>query len=145
MTENKSFMYNFIKYLFLFIAGGFTYFYIEIYYRGFSHYSMIICAGLAFVICGRLGNLFAKRMSFVSQMLLSCLIITILEFITGFIVNVKLGMQVWDYSGLPYNFMGQICLFYSMLWLVLSIICILTHDFICWLIFDEEKPSYRLI
>lgn len=145
MKETNPFIYNFMKYLFLFIAGGYTYFYMEIFSRGYSHYSMIICAGTAFIICGSLGRLFKKRMSFISQMLLSCLVITLLEFITGYIVNIRLGMNVWDYSGLPYNFMGQICLFYSLLWLSLSIICILVYDFICWLIFDEEKPHYHLI
>ncbi len=137
--------YNFIKYLFLFIAGGFTYFYMEIYYRGYSHVSMIICAGLAFILCGSIPKILPRRVSFVTQMLLSCGIITLLEFITGYVVNIRLGMHVWDYSELPFNFMGQICLFYSLLWLALSILCILVHDIICWLIFDEEKPSYHIL
>lgn len=145
MQENNALSYNIFKFLFLFIAGGFTYFYMEISFRGYSHYSMIICAGLAFVICGSLNHIFHKRISFISQMVLSCLVITILEFITGYIVNIQFGMNVWDYSGLPYNFMGQICLFYSLLWLILSILCILVYDFICWCIFDEEKPHYRFI
>lgn len=145
MKDTNPFFYNFYKYLFLFITGGFAYFYMEIAFRGYSHYSMIICAGLAFIICGSTKKLFKKRISFVSQMIFSCLVITLLEFITGYIVNIRLGMNVWDYSDLPYNFMGQICLFYSLLWLSLSIICILIHDFICWFIFDEEKPHYRLI
>lgn len=145
MKDTNPFFYNLYKYLFLFIAGGFTYFYMEIAFRGYSHYSMIICAGLAFIICGSLKELFKKRISFVSQMIFSCLVITLLEFITGYIVNIRLGMNVWDYSGLPYNLMGQICLFYSLLWLSLSIICILIYDAICWFIFDEEKPHYHLI
>lgn len=145
MKDTNIFSYNFMKYLFLFILGGFAYFYMEIYYRGFSHFSMIICAGLAFIISGSLNHIFKQRISLVVQMLITCFIITILEFITGYIVNIKLGMNVWDYSGLPYNFMGQICLFYSMLWLVLSIICILAYDLTNWLIFDEEKPHYRLL
>lgn len=131
------------KNLFLFLLGGFFYFYLEIYYRGYSHYSMIICAGIAFILCGNLKNIFHHKISFVSQMLISCIIITSLEFITGYIFNIKLHMHVWDYSGLPYNFMGQICLFYSLLWLSLSVLCIIVYDVICWLVFDEDKPVFH--
>ena len=46
-------------------------------------------------------------------MVLSSVIITVLELITGLIVNVWLRMDIWDYSNLPYNFKGQICLLYS--------------------------------
>ncbi|MGN0437263.1 MAG: hypothetical protein ACI4F4_01985 [Lachnospiraceae bacterium] len=145
MNTTNPFFYHLYKNLFLFIAGGFTYFYIEIAFRGYSHYSMIICAGLAFIICGNLKKIFKRNISFVTQMLLSCVVITTLEFITGYIVNIKLKMNVWDYSGLPYNFMGQICLFYSLLWLCLSIICILMYDFICYYIFDEAPPHYHII
>lgn len=137
MKQTNPIYYYLIKNLFLFIAGGFTYFYMEIVFRGYSHFSMIICAGLAFLICGNLKTIFHHRVSFVTQMILSCITITILEFITGYIVNIKLHMNVWDYSYLPYNFMGQICLFYSLLWLCLSILCILMYNFICRFIFDE--------
>lgn len=136
---------NFIKHLFLFILGGFTYFYMEIAFRGYSHYSMILCAGLAFILCGSLRKLFKNKISFVSQMILSCLIITILEFITGYIVNIRFQMNVWDYSNLPYNFMGQVCLFYSLLWLCLSILCILIYDITCHFIFDEVMPHYHIL
>lgn len=133
------------KYLFLFIAGGFSYFYMEILYRGYSHYSMIICAGLAFILSGSIRSLFHNRLSFVAQMLSSCLIITLLEFITGYIVNIRLNQNVWDYSSLPYNFMGQICLVYSLLWLCISVLCIILYNVICHYIFDDEIPKYRIL
>lgn len=131
------------KYLFLFLLGGFTYFYIEILFRGYSHFSMIICGGLAFVLCGAINQVAPIRISLITQMILSACIITLLEFITGYIVNIQLGWGVWDYSELPYNLYGQICLAYSLIWLVLSLICILADDFIRWKLFDEEKMSYK--
>lgn len=145
MSDKKIISHKVIKYLFLFILGGFSYFYMEIYYRGYSHFSMILCAGLAFIICGKLKHLFHRQIPLVGQMLLSCIIITVLEFITGFIVNIVFKLDVWDYSNLPYNFLGQVCLIYSLLWLGLSLICIFIHDIVCWLVFDEEKPHYRLL
>lgn len=133
----------FMKYLFLFLIGGFSYFYIEILFRGFSHFSMIICGGLAFLLCGAMNQLTHFKLSIISQMILSMIIITILEFITGFIVNILLDWNVWDYSGMPFNFLGQICLAYSLIWLVLSLICIFGDDLIRWKIFDEAKPIYK--
>ena len=70
------------------------------------------------------------KMSFVSQMVLSTFIITGLELITGLIVNVWLGWDIWDYSDLPYNFKGQICLLYSVLWFFASSVAIVMDDFL---------------
>ena len=134
-----------LKYLFLFLIGGFAYFYLEILFRGYSHFSMIICGGLAFVLCGVLNQATHFHMNLLTQMVLSAIIITFLEFITGYIVNMKLHWNVWDYSQLPYNLYGQVCVLYSCLWFVLSLVCIFADDMIRWLIFDEEPPRYHLI
>ena len=136
---------NIIKYIFLFIIGGFSYFYIEILFRGFSHFSMIICGGLAFILCGALNQFTHFKLSVITQMLISSIIITLLEFITGYIVNIRLHWNVWDYSSLPYNYHGQICAAYSFVWMLLSIVCIIVDDLIRWKIFDEEKPHYKLL
>ncbi|MDO5155887.1 MAG: hypothetical protein Q4D51_07965 [Eubacteriales bacterium] len=135
-----SFLY---KYLFLFLVGGFSYFYMEIIYRGFSHFSMIICGGLALIFCGLLNQSPNRKLPLTVQMVLSALIITGLEFITGYIVNMKYHLNVWDYSNMPYNLYGQICIAFSSLWLVLSLIGIFLDDFIRWKVFDEEKPNYK--
>jgi len=143
-STNKSshLLFSFYKYLFLFLLGGFTYFYIEILFRGYSHFSMIICGGLAFIFCGLINQLCTFKISIITQMLLSSIIITVLEFITGYIVNIQLGWNVWDYSGLPYNLYGQICLAYSFIWMILSLVCIFMDDLIRWKLFDEKKMEY---
>ncbi len=41
-------------------------------------------------------------------------VITCVELLTGLIAN--RNFTVWDYRQLPANFMGQICLPYSLLW-----------------------------
>lgn len=81
-------------------------FLLEVLVRGYSHYSMFLCGGACFLCCGLLNENMKIKMSFISQMVLSALIITALEFITGLIVNIWLKMDIWDYSQLPYNFMG---------------------------------------
>ena len=42
------------------------------------------------------------------------LIVTAYEFTVGLIVNVKLGWDIWDYSSIPFNILGQICPIYTM-------------------------------
>lgn len=78
-------------------------------------------------------------------MVLSSVIITVLELITGLIVNVWLRMDIWDYSNLPYNFKGQICLLYSFFWFLVSSVAIVMDDFLRYKLFDEEKPHYKFL
>ena len=111
---------NFLRYMLLFLLGGFSYCIIEILSRGYSHISMLIAGGICFVLIGNL-NRKRKDMSLVGQMFLSAFIITGIELVTGLIVNVWLDLEVWDYSDLPYNFMGQICLLYTNVWFILSV------------------------
>ncbi len=143
-NNRHPFSFHLYKYLFLFLVGGFTYFYIEILFRGYSHFSMIICGGLAFILCGAINQLMHFRISLVSQMILSSIIITGLEFVTGYLVNIRLHWNVWDYSKMPYNLHGQICAAYSAIWLILSLVCIFVDDLIRWKIFDEERARYYI-
>ena len=70
-------------------------------------------------------------------------IITGVEFVTGLIVNVWLGLKVWDYSNLPYNVLGQICLLYVFIWFFLSPLAIISDDYLRYLLMGEKKPRYR--
>lgn len=134
---------TFFKYLSLFLTGGMVYYFLEIFTRDYSHYSMIICGGLCMIACGGLNQMFS-RMPIPLQMILSSGIITLFEFVTGVIVNLIFHVGVWDYSYLPYNVMGQICLPYSVLWMFLSLIIIFVDDGIRHFLFGEELPEYRL-
>ncbi len=133
-----------IKYLFLFFAGGIGYYYLEILYRGSSHYSMLICGGLCFIFIGGLNEQTYFSFSFLEQMLLGAIIITTLELFTGILVNRVLHLNVWNYDGLPLNFLGQICLSYSILWFFLSAIIIVLDDFLRSFFFLEAFPIYFL-
>ncbi len=148
MREEMCFMsllYNrTLKYTLLFLMGGFAYGGIEILFRGYSHISMFIAGGICFILVGLQNEVFPREMSLISQMFLSSLIITAVELLIGLIVNVWLKMNVWDYSDLPYNFMGQICLLYSNLWFFLSLIGILADDYLRYFLLKEEKPHYKI-
>lgn len=134
----------FFKYLTIFLTGGMVYYFMEIFTRNYSHYSMIICGGFCTVLCGAI-NQIKRDIGIIWQMIISSIIITLLEFITGYIVNIKLKIGVWDYSYLPLNIMGQVCLIYSMLWMVLSVVIIFVDDGIRHFLYNEELPLYKII
>lgn len=133
------------KYIFLFLLGGETYYFIETLWRGYSHWTMFILGAICFVTIGLINNIISWNLKFELQCIIGSIIITTLEFITGCIVNIKLGWNVWDYSDLPLNILGQICLPFSLIWLVLSGLIIVLDDYIRYKVFDERKPYYKSI
>lgn len=134
----------FLKYLFLFIVGGAVYYSLEMLFRGYSHYSMAILGGICFIACGLLNELLSWDTSLLLQGLIGSGIITVLEFLTGVLVNMILHLNVWDYSNTPLNVLGQICLPFSLLWVIIAIGAIILDDYIRYCFFDEEKPRYKL-
>ena len=116
------------------VLGGLLYVLIELFWRGHSHWTMAVLGGVCFVAIGLLNEIWSQ-MPMLLQMALGALIVTAAELVTGLIVNVWLDWQVWDYSGLPFNFLGQICLPFTAAWFVLSGVAIVVED---WLhtIFD---------
>lgn len=131
------------KYLFLFWFGGSTYATLEVLWRGYSHWTMVLLAGTVFVVIGLLNEIWTWNTHFLIQATVATFIATVAEFICGAIVNVFLGWNVWDYSDLPGNFMGQICPQFTVLWFFISVIAIVLDDYIRWKFFYEEKPHYR--
>lgn len=133
-----------LKLIILFIIGGTIYVSLELLFRGRSHISMFILGGFCFVLIGGINNYISWEMSLILQMIIGAVVITTLEFITGYIVNIKLGLNVWDYSNQPFNIMGQICLSFSFLWMLISLIAIVLDDYLRYWIFKEKKPKYHL-
>jgi len=134
-----------IKASILFLFGGIFYYMTEIIVRGYSHWTMFIAGGLIFLLIGIENQRIRWEWALTSQMFLSCLTITICEFITGLIVNVWLGLDVWSYADKPYNLLGQICLLNSVLWFFYSLIGILADDYLRYWLFKEEKPHYKIL
>ena len=133
----------FLKYLTLFLVGGALYYALEVLFRGYSFLAMAGCGGLCFIICGVL-NEKDRCMTLVLQMAIAACGITAIEFIFGLILNVWLGLGMWDYSNMPGNILGQICPQFMVLWFFLSAVGIFLDDLIRWRIFGEEKPQYHL-
>ncbi len=133
-----------MKLLMLFCYGGCLYTIVALLFRGNSHWTMFILGGLCFLLVGGIDEVFGN-MPLIAQMGISAVIITVLEFICGCIVNLWLDMDVWNYTRLPFNILGQVCLIFTVAWFFLSLVGIVTDDFLRWKLFEEEKPKYRII
>ena len=134
-----------LKYYTLGTLGGTVYVFIELMWRGYSHWSMFLLGGVCFIALGLINEVIPWEMPLTAQMFIGCVIITSLEFITGCIVNLWLGWNVWDYSDLPYNLLGQISVASSIGWYFLSAVGIVLDDWLRYIFFGEEKPRYTII
>lgn len=112
---------NFEKYLFLFCFGGLGYGLIEIAFRGYTHWSMIITGGSAF-LCLYIINKTFENVSNHKKALAGALVITTLELTVGLVVNKTFNLAVWDYTNTPVNFLGVISLPFCVCWYVISFI-----------------------
>ena len=126
-------------------VGGALYIVIELLWRGYSHWTMFILGGICFFYIGLINEEFTWDMPLVKQMFIGAIVITMWEFLFGIIVNGVYNLNVWDYSNMPFNFLGQICLPYSILWFFISLPAIVLDDYLRHWLFGEEKPHYRLI
>lgn len=130
---------EFFEYLSVYIIGALGYGALEILWRGYTHYTMLMAGGLCFLIIYLIANY--SREGLLKKGIMCAAIITTVEHLTGCIVNIGLGMNVWNYSSLPYNLLGQICLYYSGLWLALSFPAMLLSR-ILHLVFRRLERNY---
>jgi uncharacterized membrane protein len=108
------------EYTTVYMIGAVSYSVLEILWRGFTHWTMAITGGICFLIF-HVANIRITRLRLWGRCLVGCIIITIIEFLAGCTINKILHLNVWDYSGYPFNLWGQICLGYSALWFFLGI------------------------
>ena len=134
---------NALKMIVLLIIGGTIYFYIETLWRGYSHWTMALVGGICFIAIGAINEYIPWKMGIVQQSLIGACMVTVIEFIAGLILNVWLSLAIWDYSNLPFNIMGQICLPFFFAWIFA--VAIIVDDYLRYWLFKEERPHYQLI
>lgn len=111
----------------VFLFGAFVYGSFEILWRGYTHPSMLLLGGLCFSLI-----YFLEKDTFLSdrrifKYFMYALIITFAEFFFGLFLNILLGLDIWDYSDIPLNILGQICVPFYFLWVLLSVV----SSFVC--------------
>ncbi len=117
------------KEIIIFLIFGFLYICLELLYRGHTHISMFFVGGLCGVLIGLINDN-TPDMPLFYQCVLGTTIVTLIEFISGCYLNIYLGLGVWDYSHMPFNFLGQVCLPFSIIWMFLSIPVIYLDDYL---------------
>ena len=127
---------NTIKDIILFVIFGLLYCGLEILWRGYTHPSMFVVGGICYLLVGLINEI-TPEMPMWLQCLLSAIIITIIEFLSGCILNLWLGLGVWNYINMPLNLLGQVCLPFSVAWFFLSYIAIKLDDWLRRILFHE--------
>lgn len=132
----------FIKQIVIFGIFGAIYYGLEILYDGTSHWGMFVCAGLT----GNAASFIIKHyknLKIIKKAVIITSVILILELISGYILNIYLKLNVWDYSLLPYNLKGQICLSFGLIWFfVFSPLILWLEPTIKWIMFNGKKPPH---
>lgn len=114
-------MYNFLWYFVIFSFLGWC---MEVAYhavccgdfsnRGFLNGPVCPIYGFGAVLLILLLRPFSK--SLLLLFVFAVLITSTLEFLTGYVLEKSFNMKWWDYSGIPFNIKGYICLKFSLAW-----------------------------
>lgn len=104
----------------VFFIGALGYGVVEVWFRGYTHWTMLVTGGCCFLFLYMINERF-KNFNLWEKCLIGTMVITTAEFLVGCVVNLWLGWNVWDYSNFRINLWGQICLPFSVLWFFVSI------------------------
>ena len=129
----------------MFSFGGLAYGLLEIIWRGQTHISMFFVGGLCFLLITLIDGAELFGGAILLEAPVCALTVTAIELVSGLIVNVGMDLSVWDYSSLPLNLWGQICLPFSAMWLALSVPAIFAGRILGRVVFCEPLPDFRLL
>lgn len=116
-------------YVVIFTIGAVGYCLLELLWRGRTHPSMALAGGMSFCLISVI-QAKLKPLKFIYRCITSGLGITTIELAFGSIFNLWLKQSVWDYTTVPFNLLGQVCLTYTVLWCILSAPMLILTDII---------------
>jgi len=134
-----------MKNLILAAFGGITYAALELLCRGHTHWTMILMGGICFLMIGGINEYIPWEMPLLKQSLIGAALVTAAEFVAGCILNLWLGLGIWDYGGQWGNIFGQICPLFSLIWIGVSMAAIVLDDWLRYLLWGEEWPHYKFL
>lgn len=130
-----------VQQLIIFGIFGAAYYGLEILYDGTSHWGMFVCAGLTGNAASYLISRH-RRSKMIKKSVIITGVILLLELISGYILNIYLELNVWDYTLLPYNLHGQICVQFALIWFfIFSPLILWMVPAIKWTLFGDKKPK----
>lgn len=104
----------------VYAIGSIGYRFIEVLWRGRTHWTMGVVGGICFLLM-YISDFLLKNMRLAVKALISAASVTTVEFFSGLLINRVFCLGVWDYSAMRFNLLGQISLLYSVLWYFLCI------------------------
>ena len=134
----------------LWFWGGTIYFLLEVAWKTATgkpemiSWTMLVLAVLLTIPVERCGEQLPWAVPLWLQALACAALVTAAELAAGLILNVWLGLGVWDYSDLPGNFMGQICPQFAAIWFGLCLVFIPAFDWMRWSVEGGQRPKYYL-
>lgn len=150
MKETKSTLARYrafmcVKYCSLFLVGFFGYMIMELLFRGYTYFTMGVLGGITILILDKLNSKISWDMDLLLQGCIGSILITTMELIVGEFIKINHFTEMWNYSNIPMNFDGVICLPYSLLWILVSLFAIFVADSINYYLFNEQPtPYYKL-
>ena len=129
----------------LFLVGFCAYITIEVCFRGYSYPLMGCCGGFLLLILDPINDKVSWNFDLFLYGCIGSVIVTGMELAIGEVWKLLNFAPMWDYSNMPFNFDGVICLPFSMLWILLSIIGIFVADAINYYVFEETIPPYYVM
>lgn len=130
-----------IEYTIVFCVGSIMYCLIEVLFRRYTHWTMFLTGGAIFTALYFI-NLALRTRSFVLRGLIGCAVITAVEFFVGVVVNLIFHLDVWNYSSIPGNILGQICPRFSFCWFLLSVAAVYIVVFLHWQL-NKSLPLHQ--
>ena len=130
---------DWLKSFTVFCIGALGYGIIELLFRGYTHITMGILGGMCFLFMSILNYYRTSLASLLVCAVISGIFITVLEGAMGYFLNLRLHMNVWDYSKNSYNLHGQICLKFSLAWILLSFFVMPLESFLSNKLFNDRK------
>ena len=109
---------------------------------GYTSLWMFPVGGVCGLLIGLMNEkILAAKLPSRLQVLLGGVIITAIELVSGLVLNVWLDLGIWDYSTFPLNFMGQICLPASLLWVAMTPLAMWIDDVLRFYLIGGHKPE----
>lgn len=144
-------MRSLLRSIVLWVYGGTLYYLGEVIYKlALGHgeeisWTMLVLAAIIAIPLDQCNEHLPWDMPLWLQAVIGGLGITAAELAAGLLLNVRLGLGIWDYSGMPGNLLGQICPEFTALWVVTAGAGIVIFDWLRYFLYDEPRPHYKLI
>lgn len=136
---------NIMRILFFYCFSGGVYMTLELIYRQRTDWTMFYLAGFIGLLILYINEWLSYDMDFIMQVFICGTCALLGELICGLLFNAD--YHIWDYRNLPFNFLGQIQLYFAFIWYILVIIFIPILDYIDYHMFSRkgiEKPYYKV-